>query len=58
MAQLIAKLTLTSTNASTDALDATVTDTLTIGPPTVGLSTITETTATNQELVDKTVSNK
>tara|TARA_R100001163_G_scaffold16492_2_gene14906 strand:- start:3101 stop:3463 length:363 start_codon:yes stop_codon:yes gene_type:complete len=56
MATLIPTLTLTSTNASTDTLDVTVTDSLTIGPPSVGLSKITITTADNQELVDDAVS--
>ena len=56
MATLIPTLTLTSENASTDVLDVTVTDSLTIGPPSVGLSKITITTADDQELVDEAVS--
>ena len=56
MATLVPTLTLTSANASTDVLDVTVTDSLTIGPPSVGLSKITITTADNQELVDEAVS--
>ena len=47
---------MTSTDTATDALSVSVTDTLTVGPPTVGLSKITITTADNQELVDEAVS--
>ena len=56
MATLTPKLILKSTDASTDTLDVTVTDELTIGPPSVGLSKITITTADDQELVDEAVS--
>jgi len=38
MATLTPTLTLTSTNASTDTLDLTVTDSLTIGAPSTGVS--------------------
>ena len=56
MATLTAKLTLTSTTTSTDYLDFTVMYDLTVGPPSVGLSKVTITTADNQELVDEAVS--
>jgi hypothetical protein len=56
MATLTPTLTLKSTTASTNALDVTVTDSLTIGAPSVGLSQITITTADDQELVDEAVS--
>ena len=53
MATLNAKLVLTSTDASSDALDLTVTDALTVGAPQIGVSRTTITTADNQELVDE-----
>ena len=56
MATLNAKLVLTSTDASSDALDLTVTDALTVGAPQIGVSRTTITTADNQELVDEAVS--
>ena len=56
MATLTAKLTLTSSNASSDVLNLTVTDTLTTTTPSVGLSRLDITTADNQELVDEAVS--
>ena len=56
MAQLNATLSLSSSDVSTDVLNITVTDALTVGPPTVGLSKITITTADNQELLDDAVS--
>jgi len=56
MATLTAKLTLTSSNATSDALNVTVTDALTITTPNVGLSRLTITTADNQELVDNALS--
>ena len=52
MAEITAALTLTSSDTATDALSVSVSDTLTVGPPTVGLSKITITTADDQELVD------
>jgi len=56
MATLTPTLTLTSTDASTDELNITVTDSLTTTTPSVGLSRTTITTADNQELVDDGVS--
>ena len=56
MATLTPTLTLTSTDASSDALSITVTDSLTVTTPSVGLSRKTITTADDQELVDDGVS--
>ena len=56
MATLNAKLVLTSSDISSDALDLTVTDALTVGEPSVGVSRLTITTADNQELVDEATS--
>ena len=56
MATLTPTLTLTSTDASSDALSITVPDSLTTTTPSVGLSRTTITTADNQELVDEAVS--
>jgi len=56
MATLNAKLTLTSSDVSSDTLDLTVTDALTTAEPSVGLSRVTITTADNQELVDEATS--
>ena len=56
MATLTPTLTLTSTDASSDALSITVTDSLTTTTPSVGLSRKTITTADDQELVDDGVS--
>ena len=56
MATLTPTLTLTSTDASSDELNITVTDSLTTTTPSVGLSRTTITTADNQELVDDGVS--
>ena len=53
MATLTPSLTLTSTDASSDVLSFTVTDTLTVTTPSVGLSRTTITTADDQELVDE-----
>ena len=53
MATLTAKLTLSSSNATSDALNLTVTETLTTTTPSVGLSRVDITTADNQELVDE-----
>ena len=52
MATLTPTLTLVSTDATSDALSITVTDSLTVTTPTVGLSRATITTADNQEIVD------
>jgi len=56
MATLTPTLTLSSADATSDALSITVTDTLTITEPSVGLSRTTITTDDNQELVDDGVS--
>ena len=56
MATLTAKLTLTSSNISSDVLNLNVTNTLTTTIPNLGLSRVTITTADNQELVDEAVS--
>ena len=56
MATLKPTLTLISSDATSDALSITVTDTLTITTPSVGLSRATITTADNQELVDEAIS--
>ena len=56
MATLTPTLTLSSADATSDALSITVTDILTITEPSVGLSRQTITTADNQELVDEAVS--
>ena len=56
MATLSTSLTLSSTDTASDALSFTVTDSLTVGAPSVGLSKITITTADNQELVDEAIS--
>ena len=53
MATLTPSLTLTSTDASSDTLSFTVTDTLTVTTPSVGMSRVTITTADDQELVDE-----
>tara|TARA_Y100001973_G_C4977818_1_gene222743 strand:+ start:120 stop:482 length:363 start_codon:yes stop_codon:yes gene_type:complete len=56
MAELTAQLVLSSSTTATDELSVNITDTLTVGPPSVGLSKITITTADDQELVDEAVS--
>ena len=56
MATLTPTLTLKSTDAFSDVLNFTVTDSLTITSPSQGLTTQTITTADNQELVDDAVS--
>ena len=53
MATLIAKLTLSSSNISSDSLNVTVTNTVSTTTPSVGLSRLAITTADNQELVDE-----
>jgi len=55
MATLTPTLTLSSADATSDALSITVTDTLTITEPSVGLSRTTITTDDNQELVDEAI---
>ena len=56
MATLNATLTLASTDATSDALSMTVTDSLTTTTPSIGISRVTITTADNQELVDEATS--
>ena len=56
MATLDVTLTLASTDAVSDTLNMTVTDSLTTTTPNVGISRITITTADNQELVDEATS--
>jgi len=56
MATLTTTLQLVSSDASSDALAINVTDSLTVGPPSVGVSRSTITTADNQEIVDDAVS--
>ena len=56
MATLTAKLTLTSSTATSDTLNLSVSDVLTTTTPNVGLSRLTITTADNQELVDEATS--
>lgn len=56
MATLKPTLTLTSTDATSDTLNFTVSDSLTVTSPSVGLSRKTITTADNQELVDEATS--
>jgi hypothetical protein len=53
MATLTAKLTLTSNNATSDALNLSVSKTAVVGEPIVAISRQTITTADNQELVDE-----
>jgi len=56
MATLTPTLTLTSSDATSETLSLSVTDTLTTTDPSIGISRITITTADNQELVDEAVS--
>ena len=56
MATLTPTLRLSSSDATSDSLDFTVTDELTTTTPSVGLSRKTITTDDNQELVDEAVS--
>ena len=56
MATLTPTLTLVSTDAFSDELNFSVTDSLTTGTPSQGLTKVTITTADNQELVDEAVS--
>ena len=56
MATLTPTLTLTSSDITSDALALTVTDSLTVTHPSVGISRLTITTADNQELVDEATS--
>ena len=53
MATLKPTLSLSSTDATSDSLSFSVTDSLTVTNPSVGLSRKTITTADNQELVDE-----
>ena len=56
MATLAVKLTLTSTNTTSDTLNLSVSDVLTTTTPNIGLSRTTITTADDQELVDNALS--
>ena len=57
MATLTPTLTLTSTDATSDSMSFTVTDSLTVAASgNVGLSRVTITTSDNQELVDEATS--
>ena len=56
MATLTTSLTLSTTDATSDRLNITVTDSLTVTEPTQGLSRQTITTSDNQELVDEALS--
>ena len=56
MATLTPTLTLTSSDATSETLSLSVTDTLTTTHPSIGISRVTITTADNQELVDEAVS--
>jgi hypothetical protein len=56
MATLTPTLTLTSSDATSDSLALSVTDSLTVTAPSVGISRLTITTADNQELVDEALS--
>ena len=53
MATLTPTLKLESSDATSDTLSLSVTDSLTVTAPSVGISKITITTADNQELVDE-----
>ena len=55
MATLTPTLTLTSSDATSDELSFSVTDSLTVGAPLQSLTKVTITTADNQELVDEAV---
>ena len=56
MATLTPTLTLTSTDATSDELSFSVTDSLSVTAPLQSLAQVTITTADNQELVDEAVS--
>tara|TARA_R100001463_G_scaffold5435_2_gene18633 strand:- start:45 stop:407 length:363 start_codon:yes stop_codon:yes gene_type:complete len=56
MATLIPSLTLSSTDATSDPLNFSVTDSLSVTAPSVNIARVTITTADNQELVDEAVS--
>jgi len=56
MATLTPTLTLTSSDATSDSLSLSVTDSLTVTAPSIGISRKTITTADNQELVDEATS--
>jgi hypothetical protein len=53
---LVPTLTLTDTTTFSDEINFSVTDSLTTGTPSQGLTKVTITTADNQELVDEAVS--
>ena len=56
MATLVPTLTLTSSDATSESLNLSVTDSLTVTIPAIGMSRVTITTADNQELVDEAIS--
>jgi len=56
MATLVPTLTLTSSDATSEALNLSVTDSLTVTIPAIGISRVTITTDDNQELVDEAIS--
>ena len=56
MATLTPTLTLTSSDATSDSLSLSVTDSLTVTAPSIGISRKTITTADDQELVDSDAS--
>tara|TARA_R110000824_G_C14859646_1_gene641032 strand:+ start:232 stop:594 length:363 start_codon:yes stop_codon:yes gene_type:complete len=56
MATLTPTLTLTSSDATSDSLALSVTDSLTVTAPSIGISRLTITTADDQELVDEATS--
>ena len=56
MATLVPTLTLASSDATSDELSFSVTDSLSVGAPLQSLAQVTITTADNQELVDEAVS--
>jgi|TARA_R110002096_G_scaffold3155_1_gene15955 hypothetical protein len=56
MASLTPTLTLASTDATSETLSLSVTGTLSVTHPAIGISRITITTSDNQELVDEAIS--
>jgi len=56
MATLVPTLTLTSSDATSEALNLSVTDSLTVTIPAIGISRVTITTSDDQELVDEAIS--
>ena len=56
MATLVPTLTLTSSDATSESLNLSVTDNLDVTIPAIGISRVTITTSDDQELVDEAVS--